>query len=160
MRTKIEWRSSSKEVYNDFCKKNPEIFISFDDWKKVIYLFNEKFREYILESGEKAKLPFGFGEFSIIKKKRKKIKVIDGKEYINLPIDWKKTKEKGKTIYNFNYHTEGYFFGWYWFKQTARFRHSDLWYFKPYRTTSRLITEYINKDEKYQHLYKEWNILK
>lgn len=160
MRTKVDWRSSSKNNYIDFCKKNPAIVISFDDWKKVIYAFNEGFRDHILETGDKAKLPFGFGEFSITKKKRKRIVEIDGVEHINLPIDWKKTKEKGKIIYNFNHHTEGYFFGWYWFKKTARFRHSDLWYFKPFRVTSRLITEYIQKDAKYQHIYKEWGSIK
>lgn len=157
MRAKVDWRSSSKENYNDFCSKHLDVKITFEDWKKVIYGFNEGFREYILETGDKAKLPFGFGEFSIIKKKRKKVTVYEGKEYINLPIDWKRTKEKGKVIYNFNYDTEGFFFGWYWFKKTARFRHSDLWYFKPFRETSRAIKQYIDKDKKYQFLYQEWN---
>ena len=90
------------------------------------------------------------------KKKRKRSKDIDGKEFVNLPIDWVKTKEKGKRIYNFNYHTEGYFFGWMWFKQTARFRNSDLWYFKPSRRTSRDLSHYLKTDSKYQHTYNEW----
>ncbi len=156
MRTKIDWRSSSKENYNVFCKKHPTIKLSFDEWRNIIYLYIESFKEYILETGEKAKLPFGFGEFSINKKKRKRISIIDGKEYINLPIDWKKSKEKGKRIYNFNYHTEGYFFGWMWFKFSARFKNVDLWYFKPSRNTSRLLSHYINTDNKYQHIYAEW----
>jgi hypothetical protein len=66
----------------------------------------------------------------------KRILVVDGQEHIGLPIDWKKTKEKGKTIYNFNFHTEGYFFGWKRFKDSVRLRDSELWYFKPSRTTS------------------------
>lgn len=156
MRVKINWRSASKQNYLDFCKKHPNVEITYDNWKVIVYTFNESFREHILETGEKAKLPFGFGEFSINKKKRRKMKGGDGREFINLPVDWKKTKEKGKIIYNFNYHTEGYFFGWLWFKASARFRNSDLWYFKPSRVTSRLITHYIQADNKYQHLYREW----
>ncbi len=156
MRTKIDWRSSSKENYNNFCKKNPTIQVTFNDWKNIIYSFNEYFKNYILETGEKARLPFGFGEFSINKKKRKKIKDKNGKEFVNLPVDWKRSKEKGKRIYNFNYHTEGYFFGWMWFKESARIKNIDLWYFKPSRTTSRLLSHYINADEKYQHLYNQW----
>jgi nucleoid DNA-binding protein len=156
MRTKIDWRSSSKDNYREFCKKYPNILLSFDEWRNIIYTFNEAFKQYILETGEKIKLPFGFGEFSIKKKKRRRVSVVDGKEYINLPIDWQKTKEKGKVIYNFNYHTEGFFFGWHWFKQNARFKHSDLWYFKPSRTTSRLLSHYIKADDKYQHIYREW----
>jgi nucleoid DNA-binding protein len=156
MRIKLDWRSASKENYNSFCKKHPSIKLTFDQWRNIIYSFNDAFREYILETGERAKLPFGFGEFSISKKKRRKIKGIDGKEFVNLPIDWKKTKEKGKRIYNFNFHTEGFFFGWMWFKITARFKQSNLWYFKPSRNTSRLLSHYLKTDDKYQHLYHEW----
>jgi nucleoid DNA-binding protein len=157
MRTKIDWRSSSKENYNKFCKNYPSVKLTYDEWRNILYTFNELFKEYILETGEKAKLPFGFGEFSINKKKRRKLKNnVDGKEFVNLPIDWQKTKEKGKVIYNFNYHTEGYFFGWMWFKQTARFKNSDLWYFKPSRLTSRLLSHYIKTNDKYQNIYREW----
>jgi len=156
MRVKVDWRSSSRDNYNNFCKNNPSIKISFDEWKNIVYSFNESFKNYILETGERAKLPSGFGEFSINKKKRRKIKGVDGKEFINLPVDWKKTKEKGKIIYNFNYHTEGYFFGWTWFKETARLKNSDLWYFKPSRITSRLLSHYLKTDDKYQHIYREY----
>jgi nucleoid DNA-binding protein len=156
MRVKVDWRSSSRENYNNFCKKNPSIKISFDEWKNIVYSFNDSFKNYILETGERAKLPAGFGEFSINKKKRRKMKGVDGKEFVNLPIDWQKTKEKGKVIYNFNYHTEGYFFGWVWFKETARLKQSDLWYFKPTRVTSRLLSHYLKTNDKYQHLYREY----
>jgi len=158
MRVKIDWRSASKENYNNFCKKNPSIKLTFDEWRNIVYTYNEAFKEYILETGERARLPYGFGEFSINKKKRRKMKGIDGKEFVNLPIDWKKTKEKGKRIYNFNFHTEGYFFGWVWFKDTARFRHSALWYFKPSRNTSRLLSHYIKTNDRYQHIYHEWKM--
>jgi nucleoid DNA-binding protein len=155
MRVKIDWRSGSKENYKLFCKKHPSIKLTYDEWRNILYSFNDAFKNYILETGEKAKFPFGFGEFSINKKKRRKKKGVND-EFVNLPIDWKKTKEKGKVIYNFNYHTEGFFFGWIWFKDKARLKNTDLWYFKPSRTTSRLLSHYINTDEKYQHLYREW----
>jgi len=156
-RTKIEWRSGSKENYLDFCAKYPDIKLSFIEWKNVIYSYNDMFRLYILETGEKVTMPFGFGYFSINKKKRKRKKAgPNGEERFNLPIDWQKTKQKGKIIYNFNYHTDGYFFGWTWFKESARFKQPQLWYFKPCRSTSRLLNHYIITDTKYQHIYKEW----
>jgi len=155
MRVAVDWRSSSRENYRIFCKKHPSIKLTYDEWRNIIYTFSESFRNYILETGEKAKLPYGFGDFSINKKKRRKLKGLKD-EFINLPVDWKRTKEKGKKIYNFNYHTEGFFFGWMWFKENVRLKNCDLWYFKPSRTTSRLLAHYINADEKYQHLYNEW----
>lgn len=155
MRVKIDWRSASLDNYKNFCKKHPTIKLTYDEWRNIIYSFNDAFKNYILETGEKAKLPFGFGEFSINKKKRRKKKGLND-EFINLPIDWQKTKEKGKVIYNFNYHTEGFFFGWMWFKDAARFKNADLWYFKPSRTTSRLLSHYLKTNDKYQHIYREW----
>lgn len=155
MRVKVDWRSASKENYINFCKKNPSIKISFDEWKNIVYSFNESFKNYILETGEKARLPFGFGEFSINKKKRRKKKGLND-EFVNLPVDWQKTKQKGKIIYNFNFHTEGYFFGWIWFKKSTRLKNVNLWYFKPSRTTSRLLSHYIKTNEKYQHIYRQW----
>lgn len=156
-RTKVDWRSASKDNYLDFCKKHPNIDLSFDQWKDVIYRFNDHFSNYILETGDKVALPYGFGDFSINKKKRKrKIVAPDGKEFINLPIDWQETRKKGKRIYRMNYHTDGYFFGWHWFKKSARFKQPKLWYFKPVRAVSRLVNHYVTTDPKYQHLYKEW----
>ena len=156
-RVKVDWRSASKDNYNQFCKKHSAINLTYDEWRNILYTYNESFKEYILETGEKAKLPYGFGEFSINKKKRRRLKnSIDGKEFVNLPIDWQKTREKGKVIYNFNYHTEGFFFGWMWFKTTARFKNSDLWYFKPSRLTSRLLSHYLKTNDKYQHIYNQW----
>lgn len=157
-RTKIDWRSSSRENYDKFCNANPTIKLTFDQWRSIIYGFNEGFRDYILETGEKVKFPFGFGDFSINKKIRKKLKGPEGKVYVNLPVDWKKSREANKRIYNFNYHTDGYFFGWMWFKASARFKHADLWYFKPSRTTSRLLCHYITVNDKYQHIYSQWKI--
>jgi hypothetical protein len=156
MRTKVDWRSTSKENYLDFCKKNPSTSLSFEQWKDIVYTFTDGIKEYILETGEKIKIPYGIGELSINKKKRKRIKSANGKEFINLPVDWQKTKEKGKIIYNFNFHTEGFFFGWQWFKVNSRFKFSDLWYFKASRLTSRLLAHYIKSNEKYQHIYREW----
>ncbi len=155
MRVKVDWRSASRENYTSFCKKHSSLNLTFDEWRNIVYSYNESFKNYILETGERAKLPFGFGEFSINKKKRKRRKGIND-EYINLPVDWQKTREKGKLIYNFNYHTEGFFFGWMWFKETARLKNTKLWYFKPSRTTSRLLSHYIKTNDKYQHLYHEW----
>ena len=65
-RVKVEWRSGSKENYIDFCKKHPDVKLSYADWRSIIYKFNEEFRAYVLETGEKVRLSYGFGEFSII----------------------------------------------------------------------------------------------
>lgn len=157
MRVKVAFRSASKKQYIDFCSKNKDIKLSFEEWKEIIYAFNYDFRDYILTYGDKAKIPFGFGDLSIKKSKVRRTKLIDGVEKIALPIDWKKTKEKGKWIYNFNYHTQGYRFKWIWWPYTARFKHADLWVFKPSRVSSRKITEFLARtDIDFIDVYREW----
>ncbi len=158
-RVAIDYRTSSKEAYKSFCKKNPTIKLDFDKWKGIIYDFNYSFRDYVLETGFKVKMPFGFGEFAINKKKAKRVVHLpDGRQFINLSVDWKKTKEIGKKIYQFNDHTEGYKYTWSWFKKTARLKQTGLWYFKPSRVSSRLLAHYLKADKKYQHIYMSWKL--
>lgn len=157
MRVHVDYITTSRKVFEEFCKEHPEVHVTYEVWKSILYSFNEEFRNYILETGAKVRFLQGFGEFSINKKKRAKTKTSpEGVEYSNMAIDWKKTKEKGKIIYNMNYHTDGYFFGWMWFKNTARFKQSNFWYFKPARVTSRLINHYLRTSKEYQGLYLEW----
>lgn len=157
MRVKVDYRSSSREVYQNFCQEHPEIKISYNEWIEIIYHFNEEFRNHILETGEKEKLPLGLGSFSVNKKfRRMKKKNPEGREFMNLPVDWIKTREKGKIIYNFNFHTEGYFFGWMWFRDESRFKYAYLWYFKPSRVTSRVLAHYIFTNKEAQHIYRQW----
>jgi hypothetical protein len=160
MRTKVEYRQASKQTYDRFCEANPTITLSYWDYQNIVYTFNYNFRDYILESGNKAKLPWGLGDFAISKRKRRKMKTLpDGTEVITLAIDWKKTKELGKKIYHLNNHTEGYNFKWKWFNKSARFYESCIWNFKPARTTSRLLTHYLNQ-EGYHLKYKEWDLVR
>lgn len=157
-RVHVEWSSSRRANYLEFCKNYPNIKITSSEWKNIIYSFSEEFKFYILESGEKAKLPFNLGTFYIGKKKRKQFKGKNN-EYINMAVDWVKSKELGKKIYNFNYHTEGFFFGWKWERPRASFFHISLWDFKPSRVTSRLLAHYLKSDNKYMNLYKEWETM-
>jgi nucleoid DNA-binding protein len=154
-RVKVEYRSGAREVYDKFCLKYPESPLSYEEWESIIYTYNKLFRDYLLETGEKAKLPFGLGPFSINKKKTKKLKRYKDKEYVNLPIDWVKTRKEGKRIYNFNLHTDGYRFKWLWFPKDSRFYQANIWVFKPSRESSRKITEYLKKPQQTE-LYKQW----
>ena len=158
MRVPVDFRQSSKELYEEFVKESPEIKISYDKFKDVIYGFNYLFRDYILETGELVKYPFGGGEFSVEKKHKKKIKVVDGKEYVILPVDWKRTKELGKKVYIFNSHSDGYSFKWFWTNLNARFHLADTFMFKPFRESSRKLKDYVTKPNSlYIDKYKKYS---
>lgn len=159
MRVSVEWRSASVPCYEDFCTKYPDIKISCKQYCDIIRTYNVMFRDYILETGEKVKMPQGIGYFSVNKKKTLKYGTNNkGERVIRLPIDWVKSKKEGKYIYNFNYHTEGYKFRWLWFNDTAYFIKSDIWVFKPSRFTSRALADKLlrSKDKNYADIYREW----
>lgn len=156
-RVSTQYRVVSKDNYNRFCIENSEVNISFETWKNIQYSYMSLFMKDILESGEKKKIPFGLGALSINKKKSKRTKEYNGKTYINLPIDWQKTKKEGKVIYNLNYHTDGYRYRWLWFKEYCHFFHSDLYVFKPSRELSRTLAVYLKKpNADYKETYREW----
>lgn len=158
-RVPVEYRSASKETYKKFCSLHPDIKISFDEWKEIIYTHNEYFREYPLESGDRIKMRWGLGPFAINKRKIKKFKNFkdeEGNPYVNLRVDWAKTKKLGKRIYHTNTHTDGYQLSWLWTRGEARFYQSSIWNFKPARETSRLIKTYVKRDPEQFQIYKTW----
>jgi hypothetical protein len=159
MRVKLDFVTGSRANYKDFCNKHKDIRISPVEWKSIIYSFNEKFRDYLLETGEPAKLPNGLGPFMVVKKKRKPI-IFDenGIQRVNLPIDWKKTKEKGKVVYHMNYDTEGYVFKYFWGKDASKLPFPELWRFIPSRPNNRLLRHYIQQGSEYTDKYCEVSV--
>lgn len=156
-RVKVAYRTSSKEAYNKFCSAHPDVKIDFKQWKEIIYTYNYLFRDYILETGDKVKLPWGVGSFSISKRKSIKSITLDGKEKIVLPIDWNLSNKTGKRVYLLNHHTDGYRYKWFWFSEDARFYQSSIWVFKPSRVSSRKLAEYIKRPgANYFQIYKQW----
>lgn len=158
-RSRVDFSLTSKSTYKLFKQENPDINISYLEYVNIIYSFNYAFRDYLMETGMKGKLPWGIGDFAVSKRRPKKIKIMpDGSEKMNLPVDWAKSRNTGKRIYHFNFHTEGYKFRIKWFPKKARFEYSELFVFKPSRITSRLIKHYI--DMGYQDKYYEWDLVK
>lgn len=155
MRSKYEYRTTARDVYNRFRSKHKDVDLSYTDWCNIIYTFNYAFRDHLLETGEKEKFPYGFGEFCITKYKPARTKyTLQGEEVVGLPVDWKKTREAGKKIYHMNFSTDGYKFRWYWKHGSARFQKADIWSFKPSRVSSRLIKHYVSL--KYDDKYLQW----
>ncbi len=156
-----EWRMAAKETYNLFLLQNPNIQITYLEYQKIIYGFNYGFRDFLLETGEKGKLPWGIGDFMVSKRKppRTAINPKTGEDIINLPINWKETRERGYKVYHLNRHTDGFKFSFKWSKRTARFKHPELWVFKPCRDASRLIKHYLTRSKDQQNTYQEWGVL-
>jgi hypothetical protein len=157
MRVKREYRSGSRQAYDSFCARHPLIQISFEKWKQILVTANTMFISHALETGDPVKLPYGFSVLAIHRWQLKTFKLnpVTGEKIITLPIDWKKTKEEGHKVYNFNFHTSGYGYKWKWFPKMARINEPSVWVFRPARAVSRAITKYV-RNGFYAQLYKEY----
>jgi hypothetical protein len=158
-RVKREYRTTSRENYDRFLSENKitEKELSFDKYCKNIEVCNWMYVEYALRTGLKVFLPHGFGPIAVNKKMLKRFKEHKGKKYINLRVDWAKTKKLKKTIYHTNEHSDGYNFKWAWFPNEAKLHLSELYVFRPGRYASRAINKYLRKpDAQYKELYLEW----
>lgn len=159
MRVKREYSTHSKANYERFLKEHKltEQDISFEKFVKNLKVCNWMFIEYALRTGQKVQLPFGFGCLAINKRKPKRYVEFNGKRYLNLRVDWAKTKQVGKKVYHTNDHTDGYSYKWMWFPKDAKFHLSELYVFKATRLASRAINKYIRKPNSiYKDLYLEW----
>jgi hypothetical protein len=156
---KKEYRTNSKENYEIFLKlhKIKKSQLPFSKYKEILDTCNWMFIEYALRTGMKVTLPFGFGPLAVNKKMLKRFKEFEGKKYINLRIDWAKTKKAGKRVYHTNEHTDGFNYKWVWFPNEARFYLSDAYVFNPGRYSSRAISKYLKKPQsEFKSLYLEW----
>lgn len=159
-RSKKEYITSSRANYDRFIKANniKESELPFSKYTKNIEVCNWMFIEFALATGRRTTLPYGFGDIAVSKKKLKTYKIHGDKKYMNLRIDWAKTKKEGKRIYHTNEHSDGFNYKWYWFNVKAKMYLSDLYVFKPCRYASRAITKYVrNTTKNYRENYLEWN---
>lgn len=160
-RPSIQYRTSSKKAFKNFKEAHPRIDITYDQFDSIIRTCNEMIMEYVMETGEKFRLPHGFGDISIHKwkPKRKRYRP-DGKIINNLPIDWVKTMQTGKRVLQLNFHTGGYKFRWVWFISTAKFKHSNIFSFKANRSASRKLAKYLKiPNSPYVQIYRSWDKL-
>lgn len=157
----IQYRTTSAEAYKSFKEANPRIDITYSQFNQIIRTCNEMIMEYVMETGEKFKLPHGFGTISIHKWRPKRTRTRpDGVTVNNLPIDWVKTRQTGKRILQLNFHTGGYKFRWVWFHTTAKFRHHSVFSFKPNRSASRKLAQYLKiPNSPYVQIYRTWDKL-
>ena len=153
----IEYRSISREAYKRFKKEHPKVKISYETFKKIIKVSNGLIVDHILDTGEKFRLPHGFGDISIHKWRPKKYVNHNGVQRINLPVDWPKSRLLGKKTYHLNSHTDGYRYKWKWFQRTSRLETSKCMVFKPNRLISRRLASYLkNPNSTYAQTYRSW----
>lgn len=168
-RPKSEYRTGSKESFQKFRKSYPEIKITLDQFVAILHSHALHLTEYILETGELVKMPFGLGTLTIAKYKKSKERYTQtGKTFTNLPPDWSKTlqlwreceecKAKKQLVFHLNSHTQGYYYYWRWNINKVTIRAPYLWTFSLNREHGRKLKDYLlQPNSHYKEIYKTYN---
>jgi len=100
-----------KDMYQEYIKDksvDSMYYVTYNEYVEYCSIFYKMISKALVDDNYKFKLPFALGEVYVIKHKM---------NYINkAPIDWKLTAEKGKLMYNFNDHSAGFGYKFFWTK--------------------------------------------
>jgi len=129
------------DSYKDY-KANTKQAVSYGAYRKVCEAFNKAVSNKILEEAYEFVLPYRLGTLRI-KKRKLNLSYLNG-----LRVDYKKSKEAGKTVYHLNEHTNGIFYSWWWNKRTSIVKNKTYYKFIPTRVNKRAIKALIDNPNK------------
>lgn len=129
-----------------FKKENKQVYeylktMGYSKYKKLIREINGKIAKHVIEDPLGIKLPYGMGNYSLMKRRSniysviQKTKRFDERKIntkyrfvISNYTDWKMTKETGKRVLFMNDHSDGYKFIFHWDKKRTVFPNKDMYY--------------------------------
>ena len=103
-----------RDMYKQYVQENGSD-VSYERFKRILDGFNKVVKDSLLEGSEGFKMPFGLGYVQVVKYKPKSY------TKKSLSVDYKATRELGKTIYHLNEHSDGYKFRLFWSKLPQTF---------------------------------------
>lgn len=106
-------------------------------YRNVCMRFNELISTTIIEDSSEFKVPSALGSIRV-----KKIKSKNKKR-----VDWKATKEHNVKVYHLNFHTDGFYYKWFWHKKKALFTNKSVYSFTPTRKNKRTLAALLKSND-------------
>lgn len=92
---------------SDIPKDSP-YYVTYSEYVDICSMFYRDISKAIIDEGIRFKLPYALGEIFVVKRK---VKINN-----RMPIDWQESVKFGKKIFNFNEHSGGYGYKFFWTK--------------------------------------------
>ena len=128
------------DAYNDFKEEFSDEKVMQDidkaTYRNVCIRFNELMSEDIINNAKEFKVPSGLGSIRIKK-------IISNQKR---RVDWKATREHDTKIYHLNFHTDGYYYKWFWHKKKALFTNKSAYSFSPTRKNKRTLASLLKSN--------------
>lgn len=155
---KRSFRTASRTTYSSFCEANPDIKISYADYKEVIHTYNKSILYHVLNTGELINIPWGIGPLSINKYKKNIVKKTAGdgeNEFYTYAINWPETKKAGKYVYHLNLHTQGFSYTWFWSPKLSNVKFPHIWRLEVWREVKRELPKRLKDPNfSYKDIYR------
>jgi hypothetical protein len=141
-KNKIQVDYTIDDIYKYYKElhKDDELMVDAKTFKKVLYSFNKKIFESILEDSEEFKIPKRLGTLRIKKTK------MNFSGNISCKIDWALTKQYNKKIYHMNDHTNNYRYRFYWKKTTCNAINKTAYSFEATRSDKRKLAQILKNN--------------
>ena len=127
-----------KEYISHFEESHP-YYIPYSEYSDIVSDYLRYISELIVVRSMTFRLPFRMGTLCIYKHKP------IFKSLNKMSIDWQKTREFGKVIYNFNDHSSGFRYRFRWDRNGSIDKHMGLYAFKPSRQNARLVATLVKE---------------
>lgn len=136
-----------QDSYKDYVEQYPEgsiNYLTYSEYKTITTEFFKYMADKMVNKSLTVTLPFRLGEISVEKHKPAY------KSLRNMAIDWGLSKEHSKQIRQFNAHSNGYIYRFYWDRRKCLTPHHSSYTFKPSRANKREVARLIkNKENDY-----------
>lgn len=141
-KNKIQSPYCFKEMYADYIKNKPlgsPYYVSYVEYVEYCSMFYKEISRLIIDEGYRFKMPGALGQVYVVKRKL---------NYNNKPpIDWKLTIKEGKRCYNFNDHSAGFGYTFFWTKP-HRVKNKFMYRLVLTRTNKRYLAKVIKKNKR------------
>jgi hypothetical protein len=126
------------EYISHFSEDHP-YHIPYSEYSEVVSDYLKYVSELVVVKSMTFKLPFRMGAISVYKHKP------IFQSVNKMSIDWKKTRELGKVVYNFNEHSNGFRYRFRWDRNGSLDKYLVLYAFKPSRQNARLVASLVKE---------------
>lgn len=116
-----------KEVFLKKVKDGSVPQVPYSIYKKICIEANNIIMDKIIHEGKIFEMPYRLGRMYVRKRK------VNTDTTKTMKIDFKKTKELGKTVYHLNTHTNGFFMKFHWNKIRGYVKNISRFCYKPTR---------------------------
>jgi hypothetical protein len=154
---KIKTHYGMVDYFKFFKNKYSTINIDRVKYSNIISDFNDELINLIIEDNLEYNIPY-LGSTLSIKKEKRTPKIVNGKLYNTVPVDWVATnklwsddseaRDKKLLVRYSNIHSSKYVFRIYFKKYKQAFFNKRYYFFKPTRTFQRLLGSRIKDDNK------------